>query len=475
VETEAIIEEEVQKPNNGLDELNLAEFPLCALSHRLEPGTKTLQFVDAIWDEHCGATVTRKLTITGSDAYGLPTALDDEVLLGLIQLSKCQGFNDRRVSFSRYRLLDVLGWRKDTKNYRRIEESLNRWIGVTLYYQNAWRDKSRRRWVDEKFHVLDNVWLRRRTNARMQDDSAPESAFIWNEVIFRSFKSGNVKSIDFELWKSLESAAAKRMYRFLDKRFYLRKQWEFNLQEFAWEHIGLSRNHDTAGLKRLLFGGVEELEHAGFLKAAPKEARFRRSGAGVWSVVFERAQPKPVTVQLEAAPENPLVIALVQRGVALSTARDTVASHPAEAITRQIEIFDWKMSHKNGNPIRRPPGYLVSAIRGQYPSPTDFVSSAEKKRVEQPNAQVGAEGKLKLASQLEREKQREADNGAALDAFWANLTGDKRSLLEREALGNASPFYRKQIESGGSLGACAKIAVLRDYAAKMLAAAGQCS
>ena len=61
----------------GKDELNLAEFPLCALGDRRDPTQKTLLFEDTIWDgtRH----VPRQLTITGSDAYGLPTALDDEV------------------------------------------------------------------------------------------------------------------------------------------------------------------------------------------------------------------------------------------------------------------------------------------------------------------------------------------------------------------------------------------------------------
>jgi len=62
--------------NDGRDELNLAEFPLCALTHRLRPDQKTIRFEDRVWDwdEQRGTTTTRQLTITGSDAYGLPTA-----------------------------------------------------------------------------------------------------------------------------------------------------------------------------------------------------------------------------------------------------------------------------------------------------------------------------------------------------------------------------------------------------------------
>src|ERR1035438_7533665 len=83
---------------DGKDELNLAEFPLSALADRLQPNQQTLVFEDRVWDANRGEMITRQLSITASAEYGLPTALDDEVILGLIQLSKLRGFADRRVS-----------------------------------------------------------------------------------------------------------------------------------------------------------------------------------------------------------------------------------------------------------------------------------------------------------------------------------------------------------------------------------------
>lgn len=121
-----------QKNGEAKDEMNLAEFPLCALAHRLNPEVKTLRFEDRIHDKSTGNTITRQLTITGSDAYGLPTEKDDEVLLGLIQLTRLRGFADRKVFFTRHELIRMLGWRDDSKSYARVEASLNRWTGVTL-------------------------------------------------------------------------------------------------------------------------------------------------------------------------------------------------------------------------------------------------------------------------------------------------------------------------------------------------------
>src|SRR3954462_8521458 len=76
------------KPIGGRDELNLAEFPITLLSDRVPKGCKTLVFEVESRDQRTARVIPRKVTITGSDAYGLPTAVDDEILVGLIQLTK---------------------------------------------------------------------------------------------------------------------------------------------------------------------------------------------------------------------------------------------------------------------------------------------------------------------------------------------------------------------------------------------------
>src|SRR3954464_3020736 len=129
--------EELFRSNGGRDELNLAEFPTTLLSDRVPKGCKTLVFEDKVFDRQHGEVVTRKLTVSGSDAYGLPTAVDDEVLVALLQLTKLDGFLEPKVRLSRYELLRILGWKDVGKNYQRIEEALNRWMGVTLYYEKA--------------------------------------------------------------------------------------------------------------------------------------------------------------------------------------------------------------------------------------------------------------------------------------------------------------------------------------------------
>src|SRR5947199_2708030 len=141
------------------DELNLAEFPIAALTDRIPDGQTTLVYEDKL-ERRDSPPIVRRLTIMGTPKHGLPTSLDDEVLVGLIQLTKRQSnFTDPRVTFSRYELIELLGWPQSGHSYRRIEEALHRWVGVVLMYENAWWDNVAKSWVDENFHVLDNVTL----------------------------------------------------------------------------------------------------------------------------------------------------------------------------------------------------------------------------------------------------------------------------------------------------------------------------
>ena len=69
------------------DELNLAEFPIAALSDRIPDGQTTLVFEDRL-ERRDSQPIVRRLAIMGTHKHGLPTSLDDEVLVGLIQLTK---------------------------------------------------------------------------------------------------------------------------------------------------------------------------------------------------------------------------------------------------------------------------------------------------------------------------------------------------------------------------------------------------
>ncbi|MCP5525103.1 MAG: replication initiator protein A [Verrucomicrobiales bacterium] len=456
------------------DELNLAEFPLCVLGHRPRADQRTLRFQDRIWDRKVGEHVIRQLTVTGSDAYGLPTALDDEVLLGLVQLSRQHGFAARKVPFTRYQLIRLLGWRDESKSYERVETSLNRWTGVTLFYANAWWHKLRQCWVDEKFHVLDNVRLQRARDRGRGDagreDERPLSYFVWNEVLFDSFRAGNLKSLDFEFFRSLKHPTAKRLYRFLDKRFYRRRRWEFGLKELAWEHIGLARSYDAAGLKRRLQPGIEELEAKGFLHEVSCRQRYQRVCSGEWRVTFERPDSRRTSefAAVQAACDGSVEETLRVRGVGARVARRIAADYPPEQVAGQIEVFDSLLANRDSRVSRNPPGFLIRAIEEDYPPPEGFVSRAEKER----QAEVSAERRQALAKRqrkrADQRVQQEEAEATAIRAFWAAFPLEERTWRENEALTQATQLQRSLLAGGGRAAGVTRQLLLANYARRKM-------
>ncbi|MBN9693309.1 MAG: replication initiator protein A [Verrucomicrobia bacterium] len=463
---------EVPRPQDGKDELNLAEFPLSAIADRLDPKQKSLVFEDRVWDRNRGDLVTRQLLITAAEEYGLPTALDDEVILGLVQLSRLHGFAERRVPFTRYQLIQLLGWRDESKSYQRIEKSLNRWIGVTLYYQNAWWDREGQCWVDEKFHLLDNVTLFDRekySHRNRVQTPLPISSFTWNEVVFRSFRAGNLKSLDFDFFKRLEGAVAKRLYRFLDKRFFHRPRWEFHLQELCWEHVGLARSYDAANLKRKLRPAIKELERHQFIRPASDTERFRKVSSGKWRVFFERAGRGVAKVLAPPSNTDALCQALIDRGVTRSTALETVEKFPREQIEHQLEVFDWLLNRKDSRLLRNPAGYLVSAIRSEYVAPQEFTARREQAEQKARSEELDRRRQARIVRERAREELKLQVRRQAVESFWSSFSQEERDRLETECLHGANSFERSLLKKGGTLGAATREKLFEEFALKSLA------
>src|SRR4051794_10287071 len=263
------------------DEMNLAEFPIALVTDRVPEGEKTIRFQDRIFDERKGQLVTRKLLITASDEFGLPTAKDDEVILGLIQLTRrSNNFTERTVRFSRSELIKLLAWPDTGPSYKRLTLAFHRWLGVSLHYDNAWWDKAQGKWTSIGFHIIESFKLCSEGSGPRGQLELPLSRFTWNEDVFRSFQAGYLKQLDLDFYLDLTLPTSKRIYRFLDKRFYHRDEWNFDLKEFALDHVGLSRKYEGCiQLARKLEPAIRELEERGFLSPLAGGKRFEKKSA----------------------------------------------------------------------------------------------------------------------------------------------------------------------------------------------------
>lgn len=455
---------------DGKDEMNFAEFPLSSISERVDPSVKTLVFEDKILDKSRNAEITRQVMVTGSDAHGLPTATDEHVLLALIQLSKLQGFKNKRVAFTRYQLLQLLGWSHTGQNYQRLLQALNRWMGVTLFYKNAWRDREGKRWLNNSFHVLDRVSIRGKKTGDGGAEGDEPSYFEWNDVVFKSFKAGNIKALDYDFFLSLEGTITKRLYRFLDKRFWHCESVEFKLKHLAYEHIGIARSSPTGDLKRKINAAVDELEKKGYLEPTPREKRFVKEGPGAWKVLFRKRDDAAQGAE-DAAPPS-LEENLVRFGVHARKARELAATCAKELIKEKIAIATWMKERGDSRIACNPAGYLVCSIEQAYAPPQDFKSEqdqAKRKKV----GEVAAKAKLAKDELMRQQAEaREAAKRKAVDHFLCSVSPEERSRIEAEALASAEPGRQKLMRIGGKVGEAAKQIILDQYVLKNILSVG---
>lgn len=440
-----------------MDELNLAEFPLSAISDRFLDGTKTVVIEDTVFDREHSRYLPRRLTLSGSDRFGLPTSKDDDVLLACIQLSRLNDFSTREVSFSRYEILRLLGWADETRNYERVATSLRRWKGLSIFSDRAFYDHAQKSWVNRDFGVFDTLVIYQREV--LQGKAAPGcSRFVWNDVFFRSFQSGYLKQLDWSLYCRLKSPVAKRLYRFLDKRFYHSNRVEIDLQELALRKVRLTANYNTAQVKRTLMKGIQELEHLWDLKPQQPEDRFRKDGIGKWMVVFERRAKQrrvPIETISTALPiSNPSISVpitsvnpqdlereLIKRGIGPASAEELSLSHPSSKIQEMLELYDWY----NGKGQSRGPGFLVQSIRNPaaIAFPPGFVSSSAKQAAAQRQKATKAADEQLRTKRERQAAERDKSRQRAFIAFWESLSPAQQDTFETEALEKADQMTRR--------------------------------
>ena len=439
----------------GKDEMNLAEFPITLLADRKDV-TMIIREVRTR-DERTGSEIVRKVTVTGSDQEGLPTAPDNLVLLGLLYLTKrANNLSERRVWFSRTELLRVLGWPDSGASYSRIELSLKRWAKVFVLYENSWWDKPKQTYSTKGFGIIDDFELT--DEAPRQQPSIFRTNFAWNEVFFQSLEAGFVRTLDLKILLRLRYPTSQQMYRYLGKHFYHSPTLTLDLQTFACEHVGLDRGYkDNGKLKEKLQPALEELESIGFLEPMSREDRYKKIGPRKWTITLKRQAGLKLEVdesEAAAAFVGPEPTSheqeLIARGVTPATAAELVLGYPAERIQAKLEIFDWLTSKQDKRISRNPGGYLAEAIRKNYAAPRGFMSRAEQEHrlVVQEEQRRKVEDAKRQAEQ-EQQARYEAEQ-ARITAYWNTLSATERAAVTEAAMNYPSlSFFARQYRQAG--------------------------
>jgi len=439
---------------SGRDEMNLAEFPLAVLSQRVDKGVlkfqrkRTLMLPD-------GSALNQEWTVTGDPEYGLPQPVDEDVLLGLLKIAADDGFASPTVRFSQRGLLGILRWKQQGWYYGRLEQALSRLTTTTIKARNAFWNNESKAYQTLHFGIIEAYELYERQAQGVSSFPLARRSNMarFSREFFSSIQAGYLKPLDLNLYFELKRALSKRLFRYLDKKRYRKQRFEIGLDLLASVHMGLSEStcRYASWMKKEFDRAHQELIDVGFLLGA----EYERSKDGSWKVAYafnpralrdeQLALPCEVA-EPAAAVDGELVECLVDRGLSPATARDIVASKPADFVHRQLEQFD-ALRARESRAVRNPIGFLARALQEEW-----AISVPAEQPVESGSRSVVELRKSQEASRarLDAESDAVAKARAALEPpLLEALRLEAEQLVTRELNGfRLGPRGRERLVEG---------------------------
>jgi plasmid replication initiation protein len=318
-------------PINGKDEMNLAEFPIARLGRN--DTRLTIEYTGQITDK-TGTVLEQQWLVSGSATFGLPTEFADRVLVALMVITAKESFANRRVPFTIYRVLKLLGLSHNKRNYGAVEKALQQLVGVTIYSEGAFWDHAQQKRVTTKkgFHILEEFWLKSSEDDDIVTETESINGYvIWSERLWNSFQAGYIKNLDIDFYYSLEHTLARRLFRFLDKRMHYQDTYQIDIFDLA-ARLGMKPYTYASQVARKLKPAFEELQATGYLERADiiKVGTYTRAR-------FVRTSPsKRSQTWAENATQVP-------RGTEEALKRDTVPTTPisrCEALYERYSTSD---------------------------------------------------------------------------------------------------------------------------------------
>lgn len=292
--------------NSGRDEMNLAEFPFATLNSR--DSRDIITYEGSVVED--GTRQAQKWVVRSASGLGLPTEFGERLMMALITITAEENFTSPKVTFTIGNLIKRLGIAKNRDRYRRIEEQLDRLVGVTIHSENAFWDQDSHERVTTKsaFHLIESVWLRSREKHNKSEDPGVNGYIIWSKEMWASFQAGYIKSLDLDFFYQLPTPLSRRLYRFLDKRMRYQENYEIDIFDLS-NRLGCVRYEAPSQVKRLMQPACNALIKHGFLDSAEmvKRGRYHRFYfvKATDNEAIEEAEAEPIVTEPELILNRP--------------------------------------------------------------------------------------------------------------------------------------------------------------------------
>lgn len=474
-------------PARGQDELNLIDFPIGVLQYQ-QPGgpagkrPEELVCVIESYDADLERVVPRKLTRRTASKHGFPTPLEDEVLVGLLSLTRAKnGFHAPRVEFTNRELFELMGWPGNGTSNDRLRIALDRLTGLSLKYENSWTTEDGAFQKEFTTGLIESYRFVRQTRGA-RPDTAERCWVQWASEVFADIRRGNVKELNAAEFFSLQLPLARRMYRFLDKSLAKSPAFEMDLAIFA-AHLGLAETKHIGKIKERLAPALEELESLrGFLVATPASERYRKRGPGAWTIrvqrpstnravpAFPRSSPPLLTVQDNARRTTSGSAAdLVRAFYRLWASLEDHRASPKEM--RQAQML---IDRYGADRVQELLPLVIEAMRRQFPDAKAFGASF----LYWPEAAHGRLQRQRSAERLaaadhshaedERRQAEKTERRERLLAVWTALSPAEQDDVRRAAAATASATVRQFIAQGKHEDPLVLLACFRELEARRL-------
>lgn len=121
--------------------MNLAEFPIAKIGRNDK--RLTIEYEGQIVDK-AGTVHHQKWMVSDSAQFGLPTEFAERIFVGLMTLTAQNKFAERKVPFTIYKILKMIGLTHNKRNYDAVVKALRQLVGTTISSEGAFYNKAKK-------------------------------------------------------------------------------------------------------------------------------------------------------------------------------------------------------------------------------------------------------------------------------------------------------------------------------------------
>ena len=406
-------------------DMNFLEFPLWVTDKRETQSSFVIEVKNG------------KYFFNANSEIGIPDSFDALILYYFLFIS--QNKNSRSITFNKFEICKNLKLPKNSKNYNRIEKSLDIWGGVYIKFEGCFYVGDQK-YTSMGFHIFKHKTKEKTGNKHNVIEKIIELEFdrdFSNAICDSKF----FKNIDLNLWIALKRPLARRLYEYLLKQFINKGKFSIS-SEKLFPKIGLNIERypsDTKKQMNSISVSVRKINEFDtkldyqfdFYINEEKEfiCVFRKE-----NVIVEVKHTEVKTIESDREIRQKLR----EYGVYRNSIATLLKQHSVKVLSDAILDLEFlaEQKSKTNKPVRN----MGSFLRELLPEPNqDYEFSDEyiKHKKELEYAEVRKKKELEKRKQEQTEKEEREQNiilEKKVDSFIVSLSNNKKTELNKEAV-----------------------------------------